>query len=493
MHGLAWNRIVAFARALIVAGFLFALLPRGHAFSMSPPGTGGGTNSVPTYTLLNSWSFYDNTNWTNDKGYAPVSFTNLDSSYLGNFSSLVVDSSDSAWLQFNVQENDGTTNLAVDSGTVMFWFAPGSWSGTNQGGTGPGMYGRLLEAGSYTPDSSFGWWSIYVDDVGANLYFSTQTNDLSSNVWTYLSVPIAWTTNYFHFVVLTYSATNTALYLDGGLATNGPALAVYPGANALTNGFFIGSDSTGMAQAHGLFNSLATYNTPLDAGTIQHIFNQQFGNYMMNPFNVAMSQIVSAPSSPSTGPTLDVITGQGNLTDTGISSIQISSTNVWLTNVMAVAASDGTMTLKFTIEGGTSGAFYDVFATGDLARPITSAIWTWQGQGQQWRNYSLTTLTNTMVYLILGTPQDTDGDGLTDAYELLVSHTDPTQKDTDGDGIPDGWSVLLGVSPISKVGNDPFQRVNYGYTAADWLNGVGGIKVGSVDLDAEGNVKTVSE
>ena len=493
MHGLAWNRIVAFARALIVAGFLFALLPRGHAFSMSPPGTGGGTNSVPTYTLLNSWSFYDNTNWTNDKGYAPVSFTNLDSSYLGNFSSLVVDSSDSAWLQFNVQENDGTTNLAVDSGTVMFWFAPGSWSGTNQGGTGPGMYGRLLEAGSYTPDSSFGWWSIYVDDVGANLYFSTQTNDLSSNVWTYLSVPIAWTTNYFHFVVLTYSATNTALYLDGGLATNGPALAVYPGANALTNGFFIGSDSTGMAQAHGLFNSLATYNTPLDAGTIQHIFNQQFGNYMMNPFNVAMSQIVSAPSSPSTGPTVDVITGQGNLTDTGISSIQISSTNVWLTNVMAVAASDGTMTLKFTIEGGTSGAFYDVFATGDLARPITSAIWTWQGQGQQWRNYSLATLTNTMVYLILGTPLDSDTNGLTDAYELLVTHTNPYSDDQDGAGIPNGWQVLLGLNPLVNQVAQPTTRANYNYTAADWLNQVSNARSGGITNDAEGNVLKVSQ
>ena len=68
----------------------------------------------------------------------------------------------------------------------MFWFAPG-WSSTNAGGTGPGEWGRLIEVGSYTPDSSYGWWSIYVDDGGNNLYFSAQTNDFSSNVWTYLS------------------------------------------------------------------------------------------------------------------------------------------------------------------------------------------------------------------------------------------------------------------------------------------------------------------
>src|ERR1017187_3557137 len=158
-----WNCVLT--HALIVAGFLFALPPMVHAISIDPGG--GGTNSSPTYTLLDSWSFYDNSNWTSDKGHAPVSFTNLDFSNLGSGSSLVVDSANPAWLQYNIFENDGKTNLTVDAGTVMFWFGP-SWSGTNQGGTGPGVYGRLLEVGGYTPDSSFGWWSLYVDDVGAN-------------------------------------------------------------------------------------------------------------------------------------------------------------------------------------------------------------------------------------------------------------------------------------------------------------------------------------
>ena len=161
---------------------------------------------------------------------------------LATAASLVVDTNVPAWLQYNVYENDGTTNLTVDSGTVTFWFAPSSWSSTNAGGTGPGEYGRLFEVGSYTPDSSYGWWSIYVDDGGNNIYFSAQTNDLSSSLTTYLSAPISWTTNYFHFVALTYSATNTALYLDGVLATNGPGVTVYPGPDVLTNGFYIGSD-----------------------------------------------------------------------------------------------------------------------------------------------------------------------------------------------------------------------------------------------------------
>jgi len=46
--------------------------------------------SGPTNTPLDSWSFHDNANWTSDYGYAPVSFTNLNFSYLGNGASLVV-------------------------------------------------------------------------------------------------------------------------------------------------------------------------------------------------------------------------------------------------------------------------------------------------------------------------------------------------------------------------------------------------------------------
>jgi len=39
--------------------------------------------------------------------------------------------------------------------------------------------------------------------------------------------------------------------------------------------------------------------------------------------------------------------------------------------------------------------------------------------------------------------QDTDSDGLTDAYENLVSKTDPNNPDTDGDGVSDGDEVLI--------------------------------------------------
>jgi hypothetical protein len=82
---------IALARTFMVAGFLFYAI---GAVAKLPPG--------PTNLPLDSWSFWDHTNWTSDAGYAPVSFTNLDFSCLGNGASLVVDTTNAAWLAYHV-------------------------------------------------------------------------------------------------------------------------------------------------------------------------------------------------------------------------------------------------------------------------------------------------------------------------------------------------------------------------------------------------------
>ena len=411
------------ALTLVVEGLLFTLLS--VAFGSVPmPGDGG--YSGPTYTPLDSWSFRDNTNWTSDHGYAPVSFTNLNFSYLGDGQSLVVDTNVPAWLQYNVQESDGTTNLTVDQGTVMFWFAP-NWSsaGDTNGGFGPGEYGRLLEAGSYTDDSSYGWWSIFVDDTGNNLYFSAQTNDLSNTITTYLSTPIDWTTNYFHFVALTYSATNTALYLDGTLVTNGPGMMVFPGSDVLTNGFFIGSDNTGTNQSHGFFNNVVTYNTPLDADTLQQTFNSEYSGYVISPWNSAMSLTASPKiSTPTTN-------------------------DLWL-QLGYNGSGARAMYIHVPLSTAGTNSMFDVYLTTNLLRNVPGLNLTnWQyvtrvAPGQT--NLLLPTFPGAQAcFYRLGTLLDSDGDGLPDAYENLVSHTDPNSPGN-GDAIsPSGlpWRLEL--------------------------------------------------
>ena len=60
-------------------------------------------------------------------------------------------------------------------------------------------------------------------------------------------------------------------------------------------------------------------------------------------------------------------------------------------------------------------------------------------------------VTEKQAFFILGTLQDTDGDELTDAYELLVLKTDPNNTDSDGDNVPDGWEVLYGLDPKNPI------------------------------------------
>ncbi len=431
---------------LLVAVLLFGLLANvAQAVSLAPPGT-----NDPTYTPLASWSFNDTTNWTSDQGHFPVSFTNLNASELGDGSALVLNSTNPAWLRYNVVETNGATNLTVDAGSVTFWFAP-AWAGTNQGGSGPGEWGRLLEVGGYTPDSSFGLWSLYVDDVGANVYFSAQTNDSSSNFCTYVTAPIAWTSNYWHFLAFTYSATNTALYLDGVLATNGPPITNYPGPLALANGFFVGSDSNGIYQAQGMMDDLYTYNAPLDADTIASTYTIYSIYYYGNPLNRAnFSQAASTPSYTSS---YDVITGQGALQYVGVASICTSGSNtydIWLTNVTTAVTSSGNMNVQFSIEGGLPGVPYDVFANSQLSFGSPNQPWTWMGQGYQCKTYKLTNLPNNACFLLLGTPQFYSTNALTDAYEQLVLQISPEASQVDSFGVPYAWYAENALIPLTS-------------------------------------------
>jgi len=483
MYGCSWKPVITSARALVVAGCLFGAV---SGLAQLPPPDGSGITNVP----LDSWSFQDPTNWTDDAGNAPASFSGLSFTNLGDGRSLVVDTNVPAWLQYNVYENDGTTNLTVDSGSITFWYASSSWASTNQGGSGPGDWAQLIDVGEWTTNSSYGYWGLSIDPPGENLWFVSQ--DGAGNTYT-LSTPVSFTNDFFHFIALTYCATNVALYLDGMLVTNdGGGLSVWPGSNALAGGIYFGSDTNGLMSARGLFNSVATYDDPLDSNAVWQIFSGQYSLYRISPLNTVMFDMGSAPSNPSTN-LYQAITGQGNLQFVS-STTAIRSTNVWITNTVVTPAGNGTMNIQFTIQGGADGVPYDTFVNSVLDfSSDTNKAWAWEGQGYHGNTYMITNLPNTTCFLVLGTPQDSDGDGLTDAFEKLVSKTNPNNPDTDGDGISDAGEVLLGLNPLVNDNAQPGTRSNYSYDLADWLEGISGVRTGSVSLDNEGNVTSVSQ
>ncbi len=377
-----------------------------QAVLLTPP---GGGSSWPTNAPLDSWSFNDTTNWTSDLGYFPLSFSNIASAYFGDGTSLILNTNVPAWLQYNAVETNGATNLSISYGTLSLWFAPG-WAGTNLGGTGPGVWGRLIDVGGYSTNGLPGWWSLYIDPDGVNLYFSVQPGDGSTT--NYLSSPISWETNIWHFIALTYSATNTALYLDGYLAATNGGLVAWPGTNILAGGMFVGSDSNGVNQAQGTFDDIYTYDVPLSSNAVSGMFSYLYAQYYLSPWNVR-PDFASAPSTPSpSSPAPDFITGPGYLHWITNAAGCVTNSNFWFTNFSAVTIGSAT-TFTFTIAGGSNGSPYDVFATGLLASPMTNAQWAWMGQGYSCNTYSLTLSNAAAAYFVLGSSKDSDGDGLT--------------------------------------------------------------------------------
>ena len=134
-------------------------------------------------------------------------------------------------------------------------------------------------------------------------------------------------------------------------------------------------------------------------------------------------------------------------------AVEVMAANALTTQVSALttnglhllppAATNG----GFRIEmgGGAPGALYDLFSTTNLSSSATTNSW-WQWRGRV-ANASPRILPDTApeMFYILGTTQDTDGGGLTDAYERLVTHT---QTNNPAD---DGTRPLVGIDLANTV------------------------------------------
>jgi hypothetical protein len=167
-------------------------------------------------------------------------------------------------------------------------------------------------------------------------------------------------------------------------------------------------------------------------------------------FSCAGGGIGQAPSIPVFSPAFRAITGPGYLeaisTNICVANNDCTNfSNVWITN-LSVVPSNGQTLATFTIAGGSNGLAYDVFAT----TAAGNMDWTWMGQGYRDVTYTFSpALTEQSICLILGTPVDSDGDGLTDAYEMLVSHSNPYDSNSINPSMPDGWAVLLSLNPFA--------------------------------------------
>ncbi len=103
----------------------------------------------------------------------------------------------------------------------------------------------------------------------------------------------------------------------------------------------------------------------------------------------------------------------------------------------------------------TNNPVWDLYATTNLSvegSGLSATNWTWLARTQPGQtNLLMPMLSETEGYFRLANTNDVDGDMLTDAFELLVSHTSPSASDTDGDGMPDGWERSHGLNPLDMA------------------------------------------
>ncbi len=216
---------------------------------------------------LGYWQFSNTNTWIGEQGQLPKAVTNLSAALSWSNNAVLVSNTNGANLKYrDAETNSCLANINCRKGSLRFWFQP-TWNSTNNGGSGPGSEGRLIEMGAYTSNASYGQWGLLLDATGTNINFISQTNNGLGA--TNLTASISWQSNEWHQLVLTYTPTNSLLYIDGQLATNGSGVTNFPNATVrVADGFSIGSDRNGNLQAKGAFDELETFNYPLSSSVI---------------------------------------------------------------------------------------------------------------------------------------------------------------------------------------------------------------------------------
>jgi hypothetical protein len=218
---------------------------------------------------LDHWAF-DNTNvWQTENGQSPLVATNVaivpSWSFLATNAALV-NNPNTALLCYPNKSAVGNANIAFRSGTLRFMFQP-NWSSVDAGGTGPGDSARLIETGAYSPNFTTDWWALYFSPDGNQMIFAGSSGGVAC---TNLVASISFVSNLWYQVVLTYTLTSSALYVDCQLVTNGTGTGYYLKNTDLSGNFRIGTDANGNNQALGAFDELETFNYALSAGEVNY-------------------------------------------------------------------------------------------------------------------------------------------------------------------------------------------------------------------------------
>lgn len=319
-------------------------------------------------------------------------------------------------------KEDGRRNVTSGTGTVRFWFAP-YWASQSGGGTGPGVWARLLEFGR--ADETGFWLSLAAQPDGNGLKVSARINGVAT---TLLDAPVQWGSNQWHQVALVYETNGMQVLVDGNVIGATSAVPPWPASSEWPQYLLsVGAGFQGQELAQGEFDELTTFAGPVDSDYLAWHYGQNAPVAAQGPIiegGLGGSMMMSSSPPPPGGggggsgtnePPPGVVTGPGlRLTVPVITA-----------NVLATSLS----------EADTNSA-YEIFHKLTFA---STSKWVRAASGDLGQtNFSVSVPSTNSAFYKAAEIFDTDFDGLSDAYEELISGTSKTLLDSDGDGIPDG-------------------------------------------------------
>lgn len=280
-------------------------------------------------------------------------------------------------LRYAVRESTGRLNARLDKGSLRVWLKP-DWLWSNHPTNSP----RIFEVGNRT-DTDSGWWSWLFSNRaqdGTNVWrlelAQAVNGSPSYRYWLPLS-PGSWQWTTWHHVMMTYRPEFTALYHDGVINTYydtsvTPALKYTVGdgvlTNALppvgyqtTNGFALGSDTTGQ---YGRLGSAAdgfeSFNYP--AGVVDQAFRRQISARVATNAGLRLLEFFRTPpeqpqQSPTFVPPVTIYRRAPGTTNWGIPLLQ-SSTNLSWTDTTATVGTTYEYALDMNNANGTNRLHY---------------------------------------------------------------------------------------------------------------------------------------
>jgi hypothetical protein len=344
--------------------------------------------------------------------------------------------------------------LEPERGAYRFWYQPNYSSGS-----GPGKPATLLQLVTAQGKAAEVWWALVVAPEGDEIHLICQTE---SGPETCLRAAVQWEAGRWNLLTLAFTPTNSALFLNDQLAAVGEGLAPIPTQAAPFTSLIVGSDHSGNSPARGQMEELSIFSGrkrfhQLTGQIFGLSVDWEIGLYFFSQSKIAAlgpisdaeiaarQERIAKRKAERAALGIEEEGGGGMMRlMSGPITACVTNSPLFITNTACFNDTNAGWTLQFDVQGTNGPA--DIFTISTMG---TTNAWTWLERGPTCRRFEYTNMPPQQSYVILGTMQDSDFDNLTDAFEKLVSKTDPNNPDTDGDGLADGWEIGSGSNPLS--------------------------------------------